>query len=288
MGRAIAQSKFIAMQVNLSATSLEGLRTEYEEQLGVRWQTDGLETILEFPPQIGRGELRQIQLRSGLTIILKNAYFLESVDVQIPDIESEILAFRSSLSGRAKATFCGRPEEYYITPKQSRIAFFPSLGGSIESQPHQRIVQVEVTAERESFNELIADRVDLLPQEFRDVLAGKRRDPLVQTQILSDVAIRAAEQILHCPYQGLTRRLYLESRAIELIALHLHGNYMASSASFKSDEIDRIHYAKEILLSNLENPPSLLELSRKVGLNDCKLKRGFRQVFGMTAFSCLY
>ena len=46
--------------------------------------------------------------------------------------------------------------------------------------------------------------------------------------------------------------------------------------------------AKAILLTNLEHPPSLLELAQRVGLNDCKLKRGFRQLFGTTAFGYLY
>ncbi|WP_238393438.1 helix-turn-helix transcriptional regulator [Myxacorys almedinensis] len=35
------------------------------------------------------------------------------------------------------------------------------------------------------------------------------------------------------------------------------------------------------------NPPSLLALARQVGLNDCKLKQGFQQVFHTTAFGYL-
>ncbi|NJR39806.1 MAG: helix-turn-helix transcriptional regulator [Leptolyngbyaceae cyanobacterium CSU_1_4] len=38
----------------------------------------------------------------------------------------------------------------------------------------------------------------------------------------------------------------------------------------------------------LNNPPSLAQLARQVGLNECTLKRGFRQVFGTTAFAYLY
>lgn len=38
----------------------------------------------------------------------------------------------------------------------------------------------------------------------------------------------------------------------------------------------------------MDDPPSLLALARQVGLNDFKLKRGFRQVFGTTAFGYLH
>ncbi|NEQ48299.1 MAG: helix-turn-helix transcriptional regulator [Leptolyngbya sp. SIOISBB] len=99
-------------------------------------------------------------------------------------------------------------------------------------------------------------------------------------------------QILHCPYQGLTRWLYLESKVIELIALRLDQVIPPPPAALvapglQSKDIDRIHYASAILLQRLDNPPSLLELARLAGLNDCKLKKGFRQVFGTTVFGYL-
>ena len=35
-------------------------------------------------------------------------------------------------------------------------------------------------------------------------------------------------------------------------------------------------------------PPSLLALARQVGLNDCKLKQGFRHLFGTTVFGYVH
>ncbi|MEM9505830.1 MAG: AraC family transcriptional regulator, partial [Cyanobacteria bacterium P01_E01_bin.43] len=92
---------------------------------------------------------------------------------------------------------------------------------------------------------------------------------------------------------GVVRQLYLESKAIELISLYLHQcslNVYPSNLppQLCSEEIERVQLAKAILLTNLEHPPSLLELAQRVGLNDCKLKRGFRQLFGTTAFGYLY
>ncbi len=93
-------------------------------------------------------------------------------------------------------------------------------------------------------------------------------------------------------FTGLTKKIYLESKCLELIALkieqltNLEKNYKTAIV-LKRDDIARIHYAKEILTQNLDNPPSLLDLARKVGLNDYKLKLGFRQVLGTTAFGYL-
>ena len=50
---------------------------------------------------------------------------------------------------------------------------------------------------------------------------------------------------------------------------------------------DRSHYAQEILLKNLANPPSLLELARQVGMCDYNLREGFKEIFNTTVFGYL-
>ena len=42
------------------------------------------------------------------------------------------------------------------------------------------------------------------------------------------------------------------------------------------------------LINNLCNPPSLIDLARQVGLNERKLKQGFRHVFGNSVFGYLH
>ena len=45
--------------------------------------------------------------------------------------------------------------------------------------------------------------------------------------------------------------------------------------------------ARDVLLENRTDPPTLAQLSRMVGLNEFKLKQGFRFVFNTTAFALL-
>jgi AraC-like DNA-binding protein len=49
-------------------------------------------------------------------------------------------------------------------------------------------------------------------------------------------------------------------------------------------DLERVYHAREIILRNLCHPLSLSELSRQVCLNEFKLKKYFRQVFGQTVF----
>lgn len=45
--------------------------------------------------------------------------------------------------------------------------------------------------------------------------------------------------------------------------------------------------SEDILLERMAEPPSLLELSRLIGLNDYKLKTGFKEMYGTTVFGYL-
>ena len=57
--------------------------------------------------------------------------------------------------------------------------------------------------------------------------------------------------------------------------------------TLRSDEVERLHHAREILIQQSAEPPSLKELARQVGLNDRKLKQGFRHLFNTTVFGYL-
>ncbi|HVI47192.1 MAG TPA: AraC family transcriptional regulator [Chitinophaga sp.] len=46
-------------------------------------------------------------------------------------------------------------------------------------------------------------------------------------------------------------------------------------------QLDCLHTAKLLLDRSLAEPPSIRKLSRKTGLNECDLKKGFRKVFGL-------
>lgn len=83
--------------------------------------------------------------------------------------------------------------------------------------------------------------------------------------------------------------LYLESKLLELISLNLEkimGIDKSCSKNMKltKEDIKSLYKARTIVLTRLNNPPSLLELSHLVNLNDCKLKKAFKYIFNMTVY----
>lgn len=100
-------------------------------------------------------------------------------------------------------------------------------------------------------------------------------------------------QIVNYPFHGLIKEIYLQAKSLELMALKLEPDTagereLMRSRILRTDDINQIYHAREILIRDFDNPPSLLELARQVALNDYKLKIRFRQVFNTTVFGYLY
>ena len=64
----------------------------------------------------------------------------------------------------------------------------------------------------------------------------------------------------------------------------------AEQCPFLIDEenVLKIKKAKEIMISNMTEPPGLEELSEQVGLSLKKLKMGFKQIYGDTVYGFLF
>lgn len=96
------------------------------------------------------------------------------------------------------------------------------------------------------------------------------------------------QDINSCVYKGLTRKIYIESKIYELIALcHHHLETETEIHSLSRNDIEKIHFAAQLIRENIDNPFTILELSRQVGINQTKLKDGFKMIFGETVFGYL-
>jgi AraC-like DNA-binding protein len=101
-----------------------------------------------------------------------------------------------------------------------------------------------------------------------------------------------AQQMWNAPYRGAAKRMYLQGKVFELIAMHLDliaadQQLIHTTPGLKPDTIARIHHAQEILTTQLEHPPSLPELAQQVGVSVRTLHRGFSALFNTTVVGYL-
>lgn len=90
--------------------------------------------------------------------------------------------------------------------------------------------------------------------------------------------------------EGKLQELYLESKIIDLIYITLNdikNLSLKESFELNSKDIECLYKAKEILTKNISNPPSLKMLAHQSAINEFKLKKGFKKLFGNTVFGFL-
>lgn len=97
-------------------------------------------------------------------------------------------------------------------------------------------------------------------------------------------------QLINCPYDEATRRFYFDLKVRELLYQLLETAFKTKPEKLRltAFETARIHEARDILGTYISRkPPSIRYLSRKVALNEYKLKTGFKLYFKMSIFDWL-
>ncbi|PWS33409.1 hypothetical protein DF947_01940 [Pedobacter paludis] len=94
--------------------------------------------------------------------------------------------------------------------------------------------------------------------------------------------------LINHQYEGRIKRLFIESKIFEMIIHYIDKKDPSTLKSLKADDVKKILLAKKLVEQDLQYPSSLIELSRKVGINDYKLKKGFKEITGNTVFGYLY
>jgi AraC-like DNA-binding protein len=248
------------------------------------------EISLEIPEALGKGSFREIRLHSGIHLGIVDCELSKPHVVKYEGIASAF-GFGFCLSGTIKSRISCLKDSFVIKTGQSGFFHFPDLSG-LSEEVKGHMLRVSVEMKPDLFCSLMEDDFDHIPPVLRKFADGAEVKPCRVADIITPSMHMALHQILGCPYHGLTRQLFLEGKAMELIAYKLEQLESDKAKTkihpvLKSDDVERIHYARDLLIKDIENPPDLVELARSVGLSRSKLHHNFCAVYGITPFDYL-
>jgi AraC family transcriptional regulator len=99
------------------------------------------------------------------------------------------------------------------------------------------------------------------------------------------------EALLNHAYTDSLENIYINAQTQMLLLYSLdcmvgEKDIDVINCKFLANEADRekISKAREILIDHIGEPITIKELSRKVAINECYLKKGFKEMFGTTIF----
>lgn len=201
------------------------------------------------------------------------------------------IGFYFHLSGHFQAEIAystRRREQMEIKPGEAIIGYYPEYHSRSKLFDSQRYRSISINISPDRLLERLDKELDQVPAGLQRILQKNSQLPYNQKIKTSPHDRMVLDQIINCPYHGALKKLYLECKCLELMVSQLseatRNPVKKCRLHLSPRDRERIHFAREIMLSDPGTPPSLNELAKKTGLNEHKLKRGFKQEFGTTVY----
>lgn len=202
--------------------------------------------------------------------------------------ELNVVNLEFNLNGRYVIRHLGK--EYNVNKGEHNIIYTPGADNTFMNKSLQGET-FYIQFSPETFIRITENGNDTLKKFSSEIQSGK---PIVLAHNSLSINLeihRAINDVLNCRFKGRMKRLFMWSKSIEILVLQAEAYHRTSSSynNYCKNERDkeRIYFARDYILNNIKNPPSLPELSRIAGINEYKLKRGFKEIFNSTVFGYL-
>jgi len=247
------------------------------------------------------GEYEHVVSQSALAGVYREK-LITSAHYQIRDIQAEF-------SQMLKVDFEDGNMEDYVN------ICMCMAGTEYEIRFDASKIRSRLQTSRYHFNYIPDSRYQLvLPKKIRTVHLAMNRD--YYTNLLNTFEIPATElqkkvqreepfnsgplhagtamknifiDLFSTPLTGKIKDLYVESKVMEIVALQVSEKLAAKKdlQAVRKKDRDTFHDLKTYLDRSLTEEHSLKSLSTQFGLNEFKLKKGFRELFGTSVFDYL-
>ncbi len=233
------------------------------------------------------GSQEEIKIENDFILIRFQNDGNENFNVKRP-ITQGLIQFHFGIKGKAKFVFNEGTYALELKDEKSLLFYNPQkeLPLNLELAPNSWIISVIISIQK--FHGLFsndANHIPFLSDENKDRKYYKEDD------ISPSMAI-VLSQLFHYNLNPQIKNLYYKGKGYELLSLYFNRSEdpNAEQCPFLVDEenVLKIRKAKEIIITNMAEPPGLGELADKVGLSLKKLKMGFKQIYGDTVYGYLF
>ena len=280
--------------------------------------SDSADRVFFYTADLGQGYRQEIPLRDDLTLMIID--YTPKYDLLFDQIgEGNRIEFEFHLigpySGYSLCIPCFRLRQFGMRRAQRHIfkveilfkrpalieyarSFIERLSPRANSAAKhilQSIYQRQVGGTNAAIDEILNQLFNPVATTAEQGLSVEHilTDTLYEESAILSYATRAPitprmklliEQMLSCPYQGMTRRTYLTQKALKLVDLRLNA---LLQTPFRDTDMCYVSQAAALLRTQLVTPPSLEKLARQVGTNRLTLTQGFHKLYGTTPFGYL-
>ncbi len=203
--------------------------------------------------------------------------------------DSDFVRLHFGLQGSYDFTFSQLKSSFSLAGSHNNIMYSDGLEIEVENKS-KRIETFGINFTTDSFIEIGQNGNDLL-KRFTEKVINKENSILSSNWKTNSFKIQQViNDILNCSFNDALRNLFLLSKSIELLVLQaeLYENQSVNQYIKSEHDKRKLIEAKELLATRMDQPPTILELSKLIGINEYKLKKGFKELFGTTIFGYIH
>lgn len=179
----------------------------------------------------------------------------------------------------------------YIPGGHYNLFYLPKIKGELRYKTSKRKT-LEITFTEAYLRKLFYPNFELTVPFLAEAIVQHKAFTMWETsKSISPQLYGLIEDILQCNYSGKIKTAYLESKVVEILShlfsLIIRNDNTEDTILINETDFMKIQAVEQILKSRFREKHSLKSIAAEVGLNDFKIKKYFKIVFGTTVFSYL-
>jgi len=232
----------------------------------------------------GEGYCDFLQIGDSMYVVIENLQYTEARLEIVPG--DDLLSFHVRLAGGF--TICASRASPVQVQGPSLLVWLQPRG--IEARewqvPGRREISVTLFCKPEFVSGLIPES-GTMPRHIRRFLSSDSGAVNYCGLPVDAEILDTASRIVRSTYAGRMHLVHMEAKVLELFCQILRSFDRLSEAfdeQYSEWDLDRLHQAREVLASRFTPVPTIRSIARELGINESKLKRGFKTLFGKTIF----
>lgn len=208
------------------------------------------------------------------------------------EVDQAYLSLVFCIKGQGTTTYHGNQRSRIISmsPSTSVLSFMPHTSGTTRTLQGNAIQFLRLFIEPQLFFRYLGDDIDKVPRSLSAINDNPERAGFIRHFQTGYQEQTLLHQIIHCSLRGSARQLAIEGALLTLLGINsaklTEDTVKAGKRqiSLSKQDIEALHYVRDLLISDLAHPRTIVELARMSRLNEFKLKTGFRQVFSSSIY----
>lgn len=276
------------MKIKIEDNNAQGLHRALKQELSIENLKKGFELKTSISNGIGDLELTSFEFDKGFNFNILKGNITSLLQLNFEEDENNYLRFFFVNKGEVVHTV-SEDIRYRLTDNFSCMVAAKGGKNQLFTFPVQNDIDILfLQIETKSFS------IDFKPGAFdlsklmSNVLMNKKMENhIIYHSLYTHDISEAISEIETTEKQGIVKRFFLESKALELLWLQAEQYEKEIKNGFnrnilRKQDVRIIKKAKDYIHEHCETKLTLTSVSRAIGTNETKLKTGFKKLYGKT------